>query len=72
MLMKRYLFLALIALGFLLPASAQVINCPSGFSSSGPCGVALIGGGAQSLRSSVTRMGESGLSGSRVDFIPTA
>lgn len=30
-----------------IPAMAQVINCPSGFSSSGSCGVSLIGGGGQ-------------------------
>ena len=40
-------FLAVIALGFLLPASAQttIFNCSSGFSSSGACQVGVFSGG---------------------------
>jgi hypothetical protein len=71
-LMKRYLFLALIALGFLLPTSAQVINCPSGFASSGSCGVSFIGGSGQAFAVVGTPSGSTpALSGSQVDLIPT-
>ena len=71
MLTKRYLFLALIALGFLFPASAQVINCPSGFASSGSCGVSFIGTGCQAF-AVVGRPNGSYpvLSGSKVELIP--
>jgi hypothetical protein len=70
-LIKRYLFLALIAFGFLLPASAQ-ISCPSGFASSGSCGVSAIGAGGQNFALVGTANGSTpGLNGSRVDLIPT-
>ena len=72
MLTKRYLFLALIALGCLLPTSAQVINCPSGFASSGSCGVSFIGGGGQPFAVVGSNNGSTpALSGSAVDLIPT-
>ena len=72
MLTKRYLFLALIALGFLFPASAQVINCPSGFASSGSCGVSFIGSGGQAFAVVGSPNGSNpALSGSQVDLIPT-
>jgi Chitobiase/beta-hexosaminidase C-terminal domain/Legume lectin domain len=68
--MKKYLFLALIVLGFLLPASAQ-ISCPSGFASSGTCGVSTVGSGGQPLALVGTTNGSTpGLNGSRVDLIP--
>jgi hypothetical protein len=44
MLIKSYLFWALILFGYLIPASAQVINCPSGFASSGCCLVGVTAG----------------------------
>jgi hypothetical protein len=70
-LMKRYLFLALIAFGFLLPASAQ-ISCPSGFASSGSCGVATMGGGGQNFALVGTANGTTpALNSSRVDLIPS-
>ncbi len=70
-LMKRYSLLAVIGLGFLLPASAQVINCPSGFASSGSCGVSFIGGGGQAFAVQGSPNGSSpSLSGSQVGLIP--
>jgi hypothetical protein len=61
-------------LGFaLLSASAwgQAINCPSGFTSSGACGVSFIGGGGQPW-AVVGSNGSTtpGLSGSAVQLIP--
>jgi Chitobiase/beta-hexosaminidase C-terminal domain len=66
--LKRYLFLALIALGGLIPASAQttVFNCSS-FSSSGACGVNTSGGAANFL---MPGNGPPSLSGSRVLLMP--
>src|SRR5262249_54860132 len=61
------LFLAL--LWALAPSStqAQVINCPSGFTSAGVCGVANIGSGGESFQISGTQNGSSpALVGSRV------
>jgi hypothetical protein len=72
MLTTRYLFLALIALGCLLPASAQVINCPSGFASSGSCGVSLIGSSGQPFALVGSPNGSNpALAGSQVELIPT-
>jgi Chitobiase/beta-hexosaminidase C-terminal domain/Legume lectin domain len=67
MLTNRYLFLALIALGFLIPASAQtnVFNCSS-FSSTGACAAVQAGYGSQSF---IIRNGGV-LSGSQIDFVP--
>jgi Chitobiase/beta-hexosaminidase C-terminal domain/Legume lectin domain len=68
--MKRYLLLALIAFGSLLPASAQ-ISCPSGFASSGSCGVSAFGGGGQNFALVGSNNGSTpALNGSRVDLIP--
>ena len=50
-------------------AQAQVINCPAGFSSSGACGVALIGQGANSFKLSEGG-GTQGLVGTQVDLVP--
>ena len=64
---KLLLFLAL--LWALAPPStqAQVINCPSGFSPSGPCGVSNIGASGQPFRIVGTQSASSpGLSGSKV------
>jgi hypothetical protein len=69
--MKCGLLLALTALGFVLPASAQtnIFNCSSGFASSGACGVSAVGSGGQAF----ALVGGSGgtLSGSQIDFVPT-
>jgi hypothetical protein len=67
-LMKRYLFLALLALGFSIPASAQttIFNCSS-FSSAGACAAIVAGYGTQSF---IIRNGGN-LSGNRIDFVPT-
>jgi hypothetical protein len=66
-LMKRCFLLTLLALGFLIPASAQttVFNCPA-FSSSGACAAVVAGYGTQSF---IVRNGGS-LSGSRINFVP--
>jgi hypothetical protein len=70
--MKRYLFLALMALGCLFPAAAQVVDCPSGFSSSGSCRVAVIGAGGQSLGVFGLANGATpAFNGSQIDLIPT-
>jgi hypothetical protein len=70
--MKRYLFLALIALGCLFPAAAQVIDCPSGVSSSRSCGVALIGAGRQPLGVFRTTNGTTpAFNGLQIDLIST-
>ena len=68
---KLLLFLAL--LWVLAPPStqAQVINCPSGFGSTGDCGVGVFAGG-QSFQLNGGPNGSSpGLSGSQVLMIPT-
>ena len=69
MLTKRHLFLALIGLGFLIPAFAQntIFNCSS-FSSAGTCSVA-----ASYPPPSTNFWVRSGgnLSGSEIDFVPT-
>jgi hypothetical protein len=61
-------------LGFaLLSASAwgQAINCPSGFASSGACGVSFIGSGGQPWAVIGSNAGTTpGLSGSSVQLIP--
>jgi hypothetical protein len=66
-LMKRYLFLALLALGFSIPASAQttIFDCSS-FSSTGACATVVAGYGSQSF---IVRNGGN-LSGNRIDFVP--
>jgi len=62
--MKRYLFPALIAFGFLIPASAQttVFNC-STFATTGTCGV----GGGQNFRNNGSTIKPS----PNITFIPT-
>ena len=68
---KLLLFLAL--LWALAPPStqAQVTNCPNGFSSTGTCGVALIGQGANSFKIVGGQNGSNpGLVGSQVDLVP--
>ena len=69
MLTKRYLFLALIGLGSLTPASAQttIFNCSS-FSSAGTCNVAP--SYPPPSTSFWVRSGGN-LSGSQIDFVPT-
>lgn len=61
-------------MGFaLLSASAwgQAINCPSGFASSGACGVSFIGSGGQPWAVVGSNAGTTpGLSGSSVQLIP--
>jgi hypothetical protein len=47
-LMKKALTLAFLLIG--LPLVGQVINCPSGFSSSGTCGVSNPGAGGQNFQ----------------------
>ena len=57
---------------FTATASAQVINCGSGFASSGSCGVSLIGGGGQALAVVGSPNGSTpALSGSQVLLAPT-
>jgi hypothetical protein len=70
-LMNRYLFLALIALVSVLPASAQtsVFNCASGFASSGSCGVSTVGSGGQAF--ALVGASGGGVSGSQVTFVPS-
>ena len=64
--------LAIIALALSIPAMSQVINCPSGFSSSGACGTSLIGGGGQNFAIVGTQNNITpSLSGSRVLLAPT-
>jgi hypothetical protein len=68
---KLLLFLAL--LWALAPpsAQAQVINCPSGFSSSGACGVSLIGAGGEPWAIVGGQNGSSPrLNGSQVLLVP--
>jgi hypothetical protein len=56
-----------------LGSTAPIIDCPSGFASTGNCGVALIGQGANSFKISGTQSGSNpGLSGSQVDLVPQA
>ena len=64
-LMNRYLFLALIAFGFLIPASAQtnVFSCSS-FASTGACSASQ----TQSTNFVIRNGGN--LSGSIIDFVP--
>jgi hypothetical protein len=66
--MKRYLLLALVALGFLIPASAQttIFNCSS-FSSSGPCEATSASGGTGQYF--IIRNGGF-LSGNQINFVP--
>jgi hypothetical protein len=67
---RLLLFLAL--LWALAPPStqAQVINCPSGFSSSGACGVALIGASGQPFQLVGAGSPQPALLGSQLDFVP--
>jgi Chitobiase/beta-hexosaminidase C-terminal domain/Legume lectin domain len=68
--MRRYLLLLAVIVGALGSASAQ--SCPSGFSSSGSCGVSLPGAGGQPFAVVGTANGSTpSLSGSRVDLIPS-
>ena len=68
---KLLLFLAL--LWALAPSStqAQVINCPSGFASSGDCGVSYGVSGNSFLLSGSNNSSSPALVGSQVDMIPT-
>jgi Abnormal spindle-like microcephaly-assoc'd, ASPM-SPD-2-Hydin len=68
---KLLLFLAL--LWALAPPStqAQVINCPSGFSSSGACGVGIIAGGESFQLVGGPNGSSPGLSGSQALVLPT-
>jgi hypothetical protein len=66
---KLLLFLALLWAVAPPSTQAQVINCPSGFSSSGACGVAVIGQGANAFK--LTGGGATpGLVGSQVNLLP--
>ena len=68
---KQYLLLLAVVLGVLGSASAQ-ISCPSGFSSSGSCGVSLIGAGGQPFQLVGTANGSNpGFSGSQINLIPS-
>lgn len=63
------LALALMTSGILIPSYGQnVINCPSGFSSSGACGVALSGSSGQPFK--IIGNGGGVLSGSSVNLQP--
>jgi Chitobiase/beta-hexosaminidase C-terminal domain/Legume lectin domain len=71
-LMKQYLLLLSVILGTIGSASAQSISCPSGFSSSGSCGVSLIGAGGQPFGLVGTTNGTNpSLNGSQVTLIPS-
>src|ERR1700719_2641156 len=71
--MKKFsaLFFAVMAVSILIPSYGQnVVNCPSGFASSGACGVSLIGSPPQAF----ALVGSNGtttpnLSGSSVELI---
>jgi Chitobiase/beta-hexosaminidase C-terminal domain/Legume lectin domain len=68
----RYLFLAMIASGCFFTAIAQGIDCPSGFSSSGSCGVSLVGAGGQPFELVGTTNGTTpGFNGSQINLIPS-
>jgi hypothetical protein len=71
--MRRYLLLLAAVLGTLASASAQgVFSCPSGFSSSGSCGVSLPGASGQPFLVVGTANGSTpAFNGSRVDLIPS-
>ena len=70
-LIKQYLLLFAVVLGVLGSASAQ-ISCPSGFASSGSCGVSLVGAGGQPFQLVGTTNGSNpGFSGSQIDLIPS-
>jgi len=71
-LMKQYLLLLAVTLGTLGSASAQsIFSCPSGFTSSGSCGVAAIGAGSRPFQLVGTNNGAiPGLNGSQVDLVP--
>ena len=71
--MRRYLLLLAAVLGTLASASAQsVFSCPSGFSSSGSCGVSLPGASGQPFLVVGTTNGSTpALNGSQVDLIPS-
>jgi len=68
---KLLLFLALLCA--LAPSStqAQVIKCPSGFSTSGACGVGLFAGGKAFQLNGSPNGSSPGLSGLQVDLLPT-
>ena len=71
MLTKRYLFLALLGLGSLIPASAQttIFNCPSfNGNSSGVCSVAP---NYPVPSTDFWVRGGGNISGSQIDFVPT-
>jgi hypothetical protein len=67
------LLLFLVLLWALAPSStqAQVINCPSGFSSSGACEVGVFAGGKAFQLNGGPNGSSPGLSGSRVLLLPT-
>jgi len=68
---KLLLFLALLWALAPLSTQAQVINCPSGFSSSGDCGVANISAGGEPFQIAGSQNGSSpALVGSRVLLAP--
>lgn len=70
----RRILLALIFVVSCVSASAQtVVNCPSGFASSGSCGVSLIGGGGQPFMLAGSPNGfPPSLVGSQVRLIPSS
>jgi hypothetical protein len=73
-LMKQYLLLlGGVILGTIGSASAQsMFSCPSGFSSSGSCGVSLIGAGGQPFALVGTTNGTSpGFNGSQINLVPS-
>jgi hypothetical protein len=70
--MKQYLLLLGVILGTISSASAQSISCPSGFSSSGSCGVSLVGAGGQPFALVGTTNGTTpGFNGSQINLIPS-
>jgi hypothetical protein len=72
-LMKQYLLVLGAILGTISSASAQsTFSCPSGFSSSGSCGVSLIGAGGQPFGLFGTTNGTTpGFNGSQINLIPS-
>ena len=71
--MKRHLLLLAVILGTFSSAYAQsVFNCPSGFSSSGSCGVSVIGAGGRQPFALVgsTSGSNPGFNGSQINLIP--
>jgi hypothetical protein len=72
--MKQYLLLlGGVILGTVSSASAQsIFSCPSGFSSSGSCGVSLVGAGGQPFALVGTTNGTTpGFNGSQINLVPS-